>query len=635
MAWDFVAPRRSGARAARERSLVARFKWLLVLSAVVVAAMGAATCSASNEPPGSPAGSGGGVGAGAGAGTGADSSGTAGAGGSSIVGAGSGGSEPGTCDPSCKAAGGTCSGSVCVLVENAGNLDGSTKGQLEGGGSADPGFQFSYPYDKTVFPRGLVPPQLQFTGGGLDALYVHITAPALDYKGYFGASAPARARMSQAMWLAVTLAARANDQVKVEVTKKSGSVVTGPIAQTWTIAQGSLRGTIYYETYDSQLAGGAGSVGIMKIAPGATQPTVLRQGCGNVCHAASADGSTLVSATNLGASASFDLQNNAAPIKKVNNDAFTFAGIYPDGSFVVSATHYRTWSSTPSRLFDTQTGAMIPNESWDGVVQHGGTPAFSPDGKWIAFNDMDVGNGHLLSVMAYDHATKVFSQPSEIAFDGDNTLAWPAFTPDSKVIVFHAGTSTSFETNNHAFGDLYSSDIVTAGKLRLDALNGYDASGTYLPAGDPRRNFAPTVLPVAVGGYFWVVFTSHRSYGNTLPSLDNNGTNGKLWVAAYDMNAAPGKDPSHPAFLLEGQELEANNLRGFWVLEPCKGDGIDCESGEQCCGGFCREQDGGPPQCSSTTQECSHEFEKCEESSDCCERDHLCINGFCAGVVPG
>ena len=40
----------------------------------------------------------------------------------------------------------------------------------------------------------------------------------------------------------------------------SGGQVTGPIKETWNVAPGSLRGTIYYETYDSQIAGGLGSM---------------------------------------------------------------------------------------------------------------------------------------------------------------------------------------------------------------------------------------------------------------------------------------------------------------------------------------------------------------------------------------
>src|SRR5262245_17724363 len=105
-----------------------------------------------------------------------------------------------------------------------------------------------------------------------------------------------------------------------------------------------------------------------------------------------------------------------------------------------------------------------------------------------------------------------------------------------------------FETNNYAIGDLWIINAATHTIARLDALDGYANGLVYLPENDANLNFAPTVLPTAVGGYFWTVFTSHRSYGNTLPSMDNNDTNGKLWVAAIDLAPKDGIDPSHPAF---------------------------------------------------------------------------------------
>jgi len=132
----------------------------------------------------------------------------------------------------------------------------------------------------------------------------------MDYKGFYGPASPSRLVFSGPVWTAITNAATALDDVKIEVTKVSGGQVAGPITETWTIAQGSLRGTIYYETYDSQLAGGLGSVGIMKIQPGATTPSVIKSGCGNVCHTASADGSTMVASTGLGPSASYDLNKH-------------------------------------------------------------------------------------------------------------------------------------------------------------------------------------------------------------------------------------------------------------------------------------------------------------------------------------
>src|SRR4029079_4023861 len=108
----------------------------------------------------------------------------------------------------------------------------------------------------------------------------------LDYQGFYGTSSPGRVVFSPAIWKAITLAATGKVDVKVEATKISGGQVAGPITQTWGIAKGSLRGTIYYETYESQLLGGIGSVGLMKIQPGAQAPTPLKSGCGNVCHTA-------------------------------------------------------------------------------------------------------------------------------------------------------------------------------------------------------------------------------------------------------------------------------------------------------------------------------------------------------------
>ncbi len=183
-------------------------------------------------------------------------------------------------------------------------------------------------------------------------------------------------------------------------------------------------------------------------------------------------------------------------------------------------------------------------------------------------------------------------------------------------------------------GDLYFVDVATHKTARLDALDGY-AGGKALPAGgDAHLNFAPTVLPEAVGGYFWVVFTSHRSYGNTLPRRTTCDQNGKLWVAAFDLDPTRGRIPSHPAFYLDGQEAVADNLRGFWVLNPCSANGNDCASGDECCGGFCRSVDGGPLQCVAPPGGCSNEFEECTTAADCCDSGDLCINGHCAQPTP-
>jgi len=210
-----------------------------------------------------------------------------------------------------------------------------------------------------------------------------------------------------------------------------------------------------------------------------------------------------------------------------------------------------------------------------------------------------------------------------------------------------------------------------ANPARLDALVGRKSGASYLPVlpnnhgvacapgCDPDSNFdetnqddttldyEPTVLPLVSGGYAWVVFTSRRAYGNALQSVpwrswppDYDTTDlgqaptKKLWVAAIDLNAPPGADPSHPAFYLPAQEILAGNSRGFWVLDPCKADGQSCETGDQCCNGFCEPGDGGALTCGTPPSgSCSAPQEKCATSADCCDTTNQCINGFCAQGV--
>jgi hypothetical protein len=111
-------------------------------------------------------------------------------------------------------------------------------------------------------------------------------------------------------------------------------------------------------------------------------------------------------------------------------------------------------------------------------------------------------------------------------------------------------------------------------------------------------------------------------------------TTKKLWVAPIDLGAAPGTDPSHPAFYLPAQEILAGNSRGFWSLDVCRQDGIDCQSGDECCGGYCQPADGGLT-CTSTPPTCAGEYERCTADTDCCGYGQgiTCIGGFCTTII--
>jgi hypothetical protein len=155
---------------------------------------------------------------------------------------------------------------------------------------------------------------------------------------------------------------------------------------------------------------------------------------------------------------------------------------------------------------------------------------------------------------------------------------------------------------------------------------------TYLPGGndDIGKVYFPTVSPVAAGGYFWVFFDSIRHYGN-------NGMHRSLWATDVrvqrdqgEFSSADGpyaQDLSAPAFYIPGQELEGANHRAFTALDPCKGDGQSCESGVDCCSGFCTDGICGPP------SGCSKTNEKCTTDEDCCVDTDSCIAGFCGTVL--
>ena len=171
--------------------------------------------------------------------------------------------------------------------------------------------------------------------------------------------------------------------------------------------------------------------------------------------------------------------------------------------------------------------------------------------------------------------------------------------------------------------------------------------GGVLPADSQHLNYAPTVNPIAEGGYIWVVFTSPRDYGNEMVSpqgpapMDATYSNHKqLWVTAVDANIGT-VDPSHPPFWLPGQDSTTPNMFGYWALSPCEpttGDAgpSSCTAGFECCSGFCRDMGAGPV-CVSNPGGCHQVGEACMTSADCCgdAMGVSCVDQICQETMPG
>ncbi|MDB4971063.1 MAG: hypothetical protein JWN44_6752 [Myxococcales bacterium] len=584
-------------------------------------------------------------------------------------------------------------------------------GVLTGAPTADAAVKMLYPYDGTVFPRGLFAPLLQWSPGArnFDAVMIKLHSKNFDYTGTFAKNATpfVNIPLPQAVWKTLTYSnGGAGDDVTVTLVFEdiSGApTAIGPYTMTWKIAPGTLKGTVYYNSYGTALvknsalkscgpgedllatpckegnnvrSGPYFGAATLAIKPGASDPVVAAgtttgspagatdTGC-RTCHSVSSNGATLFTqhgdAYQTSSSYALTMANAEAAVTPSTNLAFP--ALSPDGTWLLSSVGTINGDSA-TRAY-TVAGALIGAQPTlpTGWSSFGAAyPVFSPDGKHLSFNyqfsvaGATTNDGKSLAVLDYDSVNKVFSNFHKLDTPAVGADAWSSFLPTNDAVVFEnepAYPDGFGHTRYGNKGQLWWVDLATRTPHALDKLNGVG----YLPTSashtdDTVLGYEPTVNPVVSGGYAWVVFTSRRLYGNvaTLPpwtsdprnydwtTTSKGMTTKKLWVAAIDLNAAPGTDPSHPAFYLPGQELVAGNARGFWTVDPCHADGTSCETGDECCGGYCRPGGGdmGALICTNVQPMCAAEFEKCNVTADCCgaAQGLECIGGKCSKSSP-
>jgi hypothetical protein len=579
-------------------------------------------------------------------------------------------------------------------ANNAAGLSAADAAKLMAGGGGASGMRWLYPYDGTVFPRGLLPPMLMWDGGPADAVYVHIQASLFEYKGCLKPTADGQVQLPADVWATAGQQTKGgSDPYLLELSVIKGGMVKGPVAEHVTIAQATIKGSIYYNSYSSKLAaaaapmGGGGGVpglfggggpgmgssgAVLRIPPGGMAEVFTSTEC-NGCHSVSANGSRMLSQA-IGAGRSYMLAQNGAtnpmPINVSGSDAF--GALYPDGSVYlaeslvidIGRSTYTAGNVTSmdATLYHTSDGTVVPNT---GIPVGALMPMFSPDGSLLVFNDYAINQAHGLAVMSYDVTTNTATGYRMLFTDTNMRPGWPFVLPDNGAVVFTRtdGMDFSGEGAGIAAGmqvqvtgattppvsDVHMVDLKTGTITILARAMGYDtpddakAGKTYLPFGaeELHMSYFPTLSPVAAGGYFWIFFDAVRHYGN-------QGQQRQIWGAAIDI-AADGSysvDRSHPAYYLPGQEFGTGNHRAFAALDPCKMNGDSCTSGTDCCGGFCyvkmpsgefmSEPVGS---CTDNTPMCANTNDRCKTNADCCppgpgDPPKSCIAGFCAVVRP-
>jgi hypothetical protein len=478
-------------------------------------------------------------------------------------------------------------GSVAELTEGGGV--GGVGGEGLGPGVTDPAtldaldnplsdgtaeaLRFIYPYDGTVWPRGLPAPNLmwRWTLADADAVLIELetNTGSFSWSGTFGrpeilaltGGAFIRHPIPQDVWRMATNTAGGVDRITMRLTVALDGQGYGPIEQTWTIAPARMSGTIYYISYGTNLAknhggavGGDGTFGgaVLSIRAGDAGPALAAGSDGGsaqcrVCHSVAANGSRFVAIWGTGPGSAYDVTPTAITETTLPNSS-EFPGLSADGSMML------TLDGTLYPLPDSST--PLAASGLTQVSTSLGPPTFSPDTTRVAFNMLASGSitnpKQKLVVMDFNPSSFAFTNPVVVAdYTGqpaEMRPGWPAFFPDGQSVIFHTQFAAGIDGNNLA--DLRTRKGARAEiswthadnpneVTRLDALNGRDAGGTsYLPEleapivmtceaddeavgqfdqsheNDVILNYEPTVNPVASGGYAWVVFTSRRLYGN-------------------------------------------------------------------------------------------------------------------------
>ena len=564
------------------------------------------------------------------------------------------------------------------IVENSGSVGGTIITALGGASTPDATVVWAYPYNKTVFPRGLIGPTLQWNGGAAaDVYYVHVLSPTFELEMLLHGAA---ARAVQLRRLRLAEARRLHDRRHADERRALGRHA-GHGDRPAHLDHRAAVDARHHLLLDEQPRSGdahparRGDARRLRL-PGAAQRP----------HAVHAE--LLPHDLPRGLGRRLDDHQRRRHLRRQlqpppNQPIHYLGGTWgnPNGTNSGSVIQWMSSALSPTGkylLVNTQavglsnaSGSPASPAGLRGPLRHvdgharpeqrlrrpfPGDAAFSPEGSKVAFvaaGDPAGGTwtqgwnipppGDLQEVDFSATATPMATNLRTIVATGaDPTMriAWPTFSPDGNWVIYQRGASADTRYGN---GDLYIASTTTPNvEMRLASLDG-DGYPFAAGARDLSWNFEPAFAPVAAGGYFWVVLTSRRTYGNILTGAPNSdATTGflgtkQLWVAAIDQNPVAGQDPSHPPFHLEGQAEDTINMRGFWALDPCKMDGVGCASGTECCGGYCSGSgDAGALVCASQTNMCAQAGDRCNLSTDCCNAAAgvTCINHVCSEPPP-
>ncbi|MEC9070963.1 MAG: hypothetical protein VX938_01230, partial [Myxococcota bacterium] len=447
-------------------------------------------------------------------------------------------------------------------------------------GEGDGAVFWQYPFDGTVFPRGMYPPLLQWWPGNANYFRVRlVNSQGLTVTFYTKES---QVQPTRELWQVIGQVP--NGEIQMHLTGAEylapGGVVWEATTRYVISADATLGGSVYYW---EATAGDIMRLDSEDYEPIAEPVFSTNSATGECrgCHTLSPDGAKL--AYNFNAKANGDLgmawaKNPEPEIMGLGSGIpSTTMAFGPAGNLLVVADDIKMWLGdvTPGTPGGIEELLTIEDTADSGGMYMADAPSWSRDGSALVYGRRDVGFdvlGSSLQRRYWDAETQTFGEAVELLSPEDvptgNLLMYPSWSPDSKWVVARVSDQL-----------MGKGDTTTSSLILVDGISGDWVS---LDTAGPQ-DFAhgrPSFSPFMEGGYYWLVFYSTQPYG------ESDTVQKQLWVMAIDQDATTGADPSHPPFWLPGQNLEAANISAFWSKPVCTYEGELCLSDEDCCVGL-------------------------------------------------
>jgi hypothetical protein len=487
--------------------------------------------------------------------------------------------------------------------------------------------QLVYPLAGAVMPRNVYPPNLQWNvrhARGADDLYrLRFVRPHATVEVYLsGASVATTDAFLPAVdvWRSVAESDLGEPlEITIAVLPAGATAPVGSAPVAVRTVDGLVAGSVYYWQLPGDVRGGPsdGNARVVRLDPAtAALSDPLPAGTCHGCHAVSHQGTQLIA--NSGA---YDMTTDP-PTQRFSNAAFIDGRSYnPAGNRIIQS---------GLQLLDAATGAIL---TAPGLPSNGVYPEWARDGVYVAYvagrdasPSGEFGGTADLMIVAPSSGDS-FGPARTLHVGSDPDLPevgqrdWhPTWSPDSRWIAFQHGE------NARSTGE---------GALYLIARDSTRPTRLSLATGPTADSYRPHFSPYDSGGYFWLLFSSRRAYGNAASGVPA-GSRNQLWVAAVRRRPDGRTDPSEVGYWLPGQRPGAPNLSAYWAPPPCRMNGLACTASSQCCGGNCEPDATGARVC-RPPRTCVMRGGMCSVTADCCTGGAvrlICTDAHICDTVP-